>query len=306
MKEYKHLPLIAFWLLGIVWGSNFIYMKFAAALISPVQIVFLRVVFGAIPVALFALITGTIKREHLKYTHHFLFMSSLATVVYYLCYVKGVSMLYSGIAGGLSGATPLFSFILGIAFLAEEKITVWKLAGLLIGLAGIVLIAKPFEANITETTWTGVWYMVLGSLSLGGSFIYAKRFISPLKIPAAALTTYQLFGAALILCFMVDLNGITHVFEDRKAALGLIIGLGLLGTGLAYLIYYFIIEKMGAVNASAVTYIPPVVALFIGAIIVREPIAPTDYLATLLILIGVTLLRKNTAPKETKIASKRA
>ena len=67
---------------------------------------------------------------------------------------------------------------------------------------------------------------------------------------------------------------------------------GLLGTGLAYIIYYFIVEKMGAVSASSVTYIPPVVALLIGALIVGEPIALADYTATLLIFIGVFLLKR--------------
>lgn len=288
----KHLPSIAFWLLGFIWGSNFIYMKYASVLINPTQIVFLRVAFAVVPVALYAIITKAIKREHLKHFHHFLVMSLLATVVYYFCFVKGVSMLYSGIAGGLSGATPLFSFILGVSFLNEEKISLRKVLGLLVGLAGIILIAKPFQAEITDTTWKGVLYMIAGSLSFGASFIYAKRFISPLKISAVALTTYQLFGAAVILAFIVEPQGITNIFTDTKASLGLVIGLGLLGTGLAYLIYYYIIEKLGAVTASSVTYIPPVIALIIGSIIVHEPIGLTDYLATLLIMTGVMILKK--------------
>ena len=81
--------------------------------------------------------------------------------------------------------------------------------------------------------------------------------------------------------------------ESANAAAGLVVGLGLLGTGLAYIIYYYIVERMGAIAASSVTYIPPVVALLIGAIIVGEPIAPLDYLAAALILLGVVLLKKS-------------
>lgn len=288
----KYLPNIAFWLLGIIWGSNFIYMKYAAALINPVQIVWLRIVFGVIPVAIYAIATGALKKSHLKYTHHFLIMSLLATVIYYFCFVKGVSFLYSGIAGGLSGATPFFSFILGVIFLNEEKLSIRKVAGLLAGMAGIILIAKPFQATLTDTTWKGVLYMIAGALSFGASFIYAKRFISPLKIVPVALVTYQLSGAAILLTFIVNLSGITNIFTDTRASLGLIIGLGLLGTGLAYLIYYYIIEALGAVNAATVAYIAPVVALLIGALIIQEPISITDYLAILLIMAGVLILKK--------------
>jgi len=68
--------------------------------------------------------------------------------------------------------------------------------------------------------------------------------------------------------------------------------LGLLGTGLAYIIYYYIVEKLGAIAASSVTYIPPVVALLIGSLLVGEPIEMVDYAATFLIFFGVFLLKQ--------------
>ena len=135
-------------------------------------------------------------------------------------------------------------------------------------------------------------YMVAGSLSIGASFVYAKKFIIPLKIPAAALTTYQLGSGLLVLALLTDYRGIGHIFSSAHAAIGLIIGLGLLGTGLAYIIYYYIVEKLGAISASSVTYIPPVVALAIGALIVGEPIGLADYGAAILIIIGVILLKR--------------
>lgn len=80
-------------------------------------------------------------------------------------------------------------------------------------------------------------------------------------------TTYQI-GLAMILLFVVtSLQGIGAVFNDTRAWTGLIFGLGLCGTGLAYVIYYYIVENLGAVAASGVTYVPPVVALVIGIIL---------------------------------------
>lgn len=290
MHRSKYFPAIAFALLGLVWGSNFIYMKYAAAYINPMQIVFLRLVFGFVPVAVYAVATNALRWGQLKYFFHFGVMALIATVIYYYCFMKGVSLLYSGVAGALSGATPLFSFILGSLLLPGEKRSARKMIGLVIGLIGVVLIAKPFNAHLTSSTWKGVSFMIVGSMSLGASFIYARKFVIKLKLPAAALTTYQLFLATLIVAFMVDVRGITNILGSARATWGVIVGLGLLGTGLAYLLYYYIIEKMGAVSASSVTYIPPVVALLIGAVISHEPIGPVDYLGTGLILAGVMLL----------------
>ncbi len=72
---------------------------------------------------------------------------------------------------------------------------------------------------------------------------------------------------------------------------GIIFGLGLAGTGLAYMLYYYIVENLGAVSASSATYIPPVVAVFIGYVFVQEPISLLDVTAMALILAGVFLLR---------------
>lgn len=192
----------------------------------------------------------------------------------------------------MSGAIPVFSFVLAVLFLKDEQATPLKVAGVLIGFLGVVIIGWPSGAGLTSTNLEGVAYMTAGSLSVGASFVYAKKFIIPLNIPAAALVTYQLGLGLLVLALFTDYSGIGKVFSSTHTAIGLIVGLGLLGTGLAYIIYYYNIERLGAVSASSVTYIPPVVALLIGALLVGEPITIEDYGATLLIFVGVLLLKK--------------
>jgi len=132
--------------------------------------------------------------------------------------------------------------------------------------------------------------MLLGSLSIGASFVYAKKYISPLNISAAALTTYQLGFALLIMFFITDFTNINNIWQNTHVSVGLVVGLGLLGTGLAYIIYYYIVENLGAIKASSATYIPPLVALLIGSLIVGEDIKFMDYLGTLLIFTGVFLI----------------
>jgi drug/metabolite transporter (DMT)-like permease len=288
----KNLAIIAFWALGLIWGSNFIYMKMAAAYISPMQVVFFRVLFGFIPVFLYALYTKSLKLKDLKYSFHFIVMSLLATVIYYFGFVKGCALLLSGVAGALSGSIPLFSFLLAAIFLKDEKITKLAFLGVFIGFIGVILISDVFNENIMASNMEGMISMILGSLSVGVSFIYAKKYVMPLKLKAEALTTYQLGFGVLILLFITDFNGINNIWQDTNSALGMVIGLGLLGTGLAYIIYYYMIEKLGALKASSITYIPPVVALIIAVFIVGEDIKLIDIIATGFIFLGVFLINQ--------------
>jgi len=266
-------------------------MKKAAELISPTQIVFFRVLFGFIPVIIYSSFAGVLSFKHLRHIGHFFVMALLATTIYYYGFAKGTSLLLSGVAGAVSGSIPLFSFLLAVIFITEEKISKLRISGVLIGFIGVIVMGRPSGQDLLATNMEGVLYMVAGSLSVGASFVYAKKFIIPLKIPAAALTTYQLGVGLLLLAIITDYNGINNIWTETHTSIGLIVGLGLLGTGLAYIIYYFIVKNLGAVAASSVTYIPPVVALIIGSLIVGEPIEVLDFGATFLIFTGVFLLK---------------
>ncbi|MEF9442896.1 DMT family transporter [Burkholderia sp. 1B3(2022)] len=98
----------AFAALGFIWGTNFLFMKWASVDLAASQIVFLRVLFGFIPLLTVALFTKALKWRHLRHAHHFVVMSLLATVIYYYVFAKGAGLLFSSIAGMLSGAIPLF------------------------------------------------------------------------------------------------------------------------------------------------------------------------------------------------------
>ena len=295
----KAMPLAMFWLLGIIWGSSFIYMKLAAGFISPLQIVLLRVLFGLLPVALYAHHKGALKWAHLRHIGHFLVMAAIGTIAYYYGFAKGSSLLLSGVAGALSGLTPILSFLLALMFLQEEKASLYKALGIAIGFLGVLAIARPFGGDIAATNIEGVLYNLVGSLSVGASFVYAKKYVIPLNLPVSAVITYQLGASLVVLLLIVDLQGIGDIWRDPYVAAGLVLGLGILGTGLAFILYYYIIDKLGAVAAASVAYIPPVVALVIGVGLVGEKIDPAEYLGAALILAGVVLVNRRPASKAT-------
>lgn len=290
----KTIAYFAFVLLGVIWGSNFIFMKWAADYITPQQVAFLRVVFGFVPLLIFALIRGEIRIRDIRHIHHFVVMALLATAIYYFAFAKGTALLLSSVAGMLSGAIPLFTFVTALLFLREERPTPKSLVGVALGFGGVVLIARPWQLDGAQmadggVSLVGTAYMVAGALSVGCSFVYARKFITPLRLSALSLSTYQIGIATAIFAVATDYTNIDAVFSDPKTAWGLVVGLGILGTGLAYILYYFIVANLGAMAASGVTYLPPLVAMAVGIMLVGEPVALLDVAAMVAILIGVFL-----------------
>ncbi|KZN15431.1 DMT family transporter [Marinomonas sp. TW1] len=275
--------------LGIIWGSNFIFMKWSTLLITPTQTVLLRVLCGFIPLFLIALYTKALRREQFKHLLHFAVMSVLATTFYYYGFVAGTALLPTSVAGLLSGSIPIFTFICAFLFLRKDRPTWQMLIGVLLGFSGILVSARPWE-NVEGVNLMGVIWMIAGTTSLGVSFVYAQRLLSPHKIPPLALATWQTGFASLTLLILTDFTGMSEIISNTQTLLGVVIGLGLLGTGGAFFLYYYAIEKLGSVKASGATYIAPVVAVIIGAI-VGEEIHPLLFIALALILTGVILIQ---------------
>ena len=203
---------VALVLLGIIWGTNFIYMKWATILISPSQTVFLRVLFGFLPLLVIAIYTRAINRQQLRYLPHFTVMSVLATTLYYYGFVAGTALLPTSIAGLLSGSIPIFTFLASIIFLREEQPTKRMTLGIILGFLGIILSARPWEST-QEIPLMGIVWMIVGTLSVGCSFVYARYFLSPLNLPPVALATWQSGIATLTLLLLTDFDHILSLIH---------------------------------------------------------------------------------------------
>lgn len=284
---------VAFTLLGLILGTNFLFMKEAVHTVAPVQVVWLRVLFGAIPILIFGFYKKCLKISHFRNAHHFFVMSILSTVIPYLCFVKGTQYLKSGAAGAISGIIPLLTAFIAAALLPNEKLNLKGFLGLLLGFVGVALVAHLSSIFIysSDVAYYGTLFMFLGSIGYAFGMIYAKKFISPLGLASVSLACYQVMFAIIILIIIVPIKGISIILQDYSALLGLALGLGFLGSGVAFIVYYHIIDRLGAVAASSVFYIPPVDALVIGAVIGKESISNSQYLGAAIILVGVYLAR---------------
>lgn len=283
---------LVFVILGVVWGCNPYFTQLALPYLSPLEVVWWRVLCGFVPLLLVGLLTRSLSWSHWRYAPHFFVMSLLATSLYYWLYAHGAKLLPSGIAGVLSASIPLFTFAASAVFLRQqESISRFALIGMVCATAGIVLIAQPWQQQQGALSPLGVMAIMVGSAFIGLSFVYARKFLAPLQLKPIALSTYQMGFACLSMTLVTPLENVGNVFQSNHAAATLILGLGVMGTGVAYLAYYYLIEKMGAVLASTSTYVPPAIALLIGYVFAGETINAGQTMGILILLLGVACIQ---------------
>lgn len=287
MTASRRVAAASFVGLGVVWGVNFVFMQMAAPHLSTGQTTLVRVIAGAVPILGLALVTRALSWQHLRHVHHFAVQAVLAAGFYYYAYIAGTYRLDSSIAGVLSGSIPIFASIGALLVFRTEAVSTRKVLSVLVGAAGVVLLAQPWTASGIDLT--GMAWMLAGSASLGLSFGYARRYITPLGIPAAASASYQMALAAIAFALITDLRGITEIAQDPGALAGVVLGLGVLGTGIAFVLYYLAVDGLGALTASTATYIAPVVALIVGVGLMGEPLSPLTIGAVVLILGAAVL-----------------
>jgi drug/metabolite transporter (DMT)-like permease len=290
--QTKRRAHLAFGLLGLIWGTNFAFMKMGVAVISPLQVVWLRVVAGALPLFVYAAARGSLRLAHLRHAHHFVVMALLANVLPFYFLVKGTQVLKAGVAGIISGSIPLITAVLAMTCVAEEHLTRRRAAGIGLGFVGVLLVAEAWtKASSLGAGLRGESFIVIAAISYAGAFVYAKKFVAATAVPPVALATYQTLSASVLLTLVTDSRGAADLLAHRSALWAVVLGLGVLGTGLAYLLYYAIIDELGAVVASSVTYIPPVVALAVGALWLGDDVSPFQLGGTAMILAGIYFAR---------------
>ena len=284
-------------LLGLIWGSNFLFMKLAVEEMPALDVALWRIIFGALPIIVLAFWWGLLRLRDLRYWPHFLAMALFANAGPYVFFIIGTAHLASGIAGAIAGSVPVITASLASVVIPSERPTRRMLIGLICGLIGILTLS-PIGTHMAlgASAWLGVGAMFAGSLSYAIALIYARYFVQKLGLKPLSLAAWQMIFALLLLLPFSHPMTICRLVHNPMTLVGLVVGLGLLGTGVAFVIYYELIARMGALRAGTVYYIPPVVALLMGAAFMGEPLGPKEWIGTALILIGVFYASKKTKP----------
>ena len=281
--------------LGCTWGGSFLFIKVLLDEVSPMEVVAGRLFLGSLAVGAFMLW----RRMKLVWTPwllaRMLVMATLANVLPFALITWGQEYIDSGLASVLNATVPIFTAVAAAAFLAEERFTAGRLAGLVLGLLGIVVLTGDEILNITDSNVLGQLAVVAAAACYGVSATYSRTLLreyDPVNLSALQLMMATVLSAPLVLLF----TGSPEYGSMSLKAWASLLALGLAGTGIAYIAYLWLIEHIGTVRASLVTYIVPVVALFLGWAVLDESIGLSTLAGGALIIVGVASVMRGQGP----------
>ena len=280
-----YLPVVVFSLLCLIWGSTWMAIKIGLEDSPPFLSAGLRfVIAGAI---LVLIIKG--KRLSLSFEPRVWRLMVLTGVLIGLGYGAvywGEKRIPSGLTAVLFATLPLFVAIFSHLAIRDEKLNFTKVAGILIGFGGVVLI---FYDNLTvETTkWLGYTSLLFSSAVMAAGSVLVKRDLT--HVNPMVLTGVQMAIAAVLLLFIGAIRESVRDFLVTPNSMGALLYLSIIGTVIAFVIYYWLMQRIQVTRVSLIVLITPLVAIFLGWSLLGEGLNIKMIAGSVLVLGGVTI-----------------
>ena len=295
MKQPKLLDYILLVLLALIWASAFFNIKIATYSFGPVTIAFLRVFFGAIPVLLLCYYKDIKIEAFSKDWYWFALIGFINLVAPFFLIAYGIKSVQSNLAAILMSTTPLSSTVLGHFYTKNEKFNFIKTFGILIGFSGILYL---FSDNllIDENNFTSALLILLGSTC------YVIGGVLTLKISKKKnenVTGSILIWATIILIPLVSFIEQPWNVTPRLDSTISVIYLGLVSTGLAWLLRFRILVNNGLIFQSQVSYLIPIFGTILSYIFLKELITTKVLISLIAVCVGIFFVRKADYKKTT-------
>ncbi len=270
--------------LSAIWGSSFIFMRYLAPILGPVVTADMRVLLGGAALAgFFALIR--FRPQWRRNWKHFVIVGLVNSGVPFLLYSFAALYLPASLEAILNALAPLFGAVFSAIWLAE-RLTLRKVAGLVLGIGGVVLVSSLAGFERTPMGWLAFGACILAPACYGLSGVYIRKRAA--AVPPMAMAGGSLLSAGLILLPLV------FVFPPRAPATigvaGITVGFALLCSAVAYVIYYRLIAQAGATSALTVTLLVPIFAMVWGLLFLRERVTASMIGGAAVILAGTFLI----------------
>lgn len=268
-----------------VWGSAFTMIKVLLDDLSPAEIAAGRLALGAIAMVAVLRMGGAFCLPAARLIAPIALLASLDTVVPYLLVGYAENRIDSGTASVLISAMPLFTVLVAAAALPDERLGASRVLGIAVGFGGVLLLAGSPSLG-GDGGRLGALAMVGAAASYGTGVVLARVLLR--RIDAMALTAYKLLAGAAVAWSITAAAGDGGGFSSLDGrGIALLAVLGVVSTGISFAAYFRIVQRIGSVRASTVTYIIPVFGLLMGAITLGEPIHATTLAGMVLIIGGV-------------------
>ncbi|MBA3676032.1 MAG: DMT family transporter [Sphingosinicella sp.] len=277
-------------LLSVVWGGSFFFIEIGLQSVAPLTLVLIRVSLAAAALWLFVSIRGQKAKLPPEALLAFLFLALLNNVFPFMLFAYGQTEIASGLASILNATTPIWGVVVAHIFTKDERMTPAKVAGVLLGFGGVaVMIGADFLREIGAQVAAQVaCLMATFCYALAG--VFARRFrrmgVEPVMVATGQLTAATLVMLPLVLIFDQPWNAGAPSAQSWAA----LIALALICTSFAYILYFKLLASAGATNSLLVTFLIPITAILLGAVILGEVLELRHFAGMALIGCGLAAI----------------
>jgi drug/metabolite transporter (DMT)-like permease len=276
--------------LSVLWGGSFFFVAVAIPVLPPLTIVFLRVALAACALHLILLA----RREHmpgnLTVWTAFLGMGFLNNAIPFTLIAWGQSHIESGLASILMATTPLFTVVLAHFFTSDERLTAGRIIGVVIGLGGVTVMIGPALLEELGALVIAQFALLGAAVAYAFAAIYGRRFKAMGISPLATATGQVTASSALMLPVALIVDEPWNLVMPGVDVWLAVVGLALLSTALAYILYFRILATAGATNILLVTFLIPVSAILLGALVLGERLDAIHFIGMALIALGLAAI----------------
>jgi len=270
--------------LSAIWGSSFMFIKVGVRQLEPSSLVAGRLLLATLTLVVVVAVRTSLRtafeqiRARLR---PFLFVALFNSVVPFWFLAWGETRIDSGLAALLQACAPLFTALLAAFFVRSQRVEGRRLVGVLVGFGGVALLVGAVPSGSV----LGALAVVLTGFCYAASSLAGGRYLTDVPAATIALGTTSLAAVISLPLGIAELPGSVPGWK----VIGSVLALGIVGLGIAYILYFALITGAGASRAILVTYLVPPMALFYGATVLDEGLKLTDLAGLALILLGVSL-----------------
>ncbi|HEX5840801.1 MAG TPA: DMT family transporter [Anaerolineales bacterium] len=283
---------LVFIVLGLIWSSSFLWIKIGVQEIGPMALTAFRMLFGAVTAVLIGLYQKVRWPRDAKTWRDFAILgpASLAIPIFFISW--GEQTIDSAVASILNATVPLFTIFIAHFFLHDDKMTLQKVLGLLIGFAGVVVLMSEDITSGAQSSILGQGAVILASLFYAGSGVFARRVTR--HINGTVRGALPLVTAALFMWAIGPWAEKPFEFPSLPLTWTAILWLGVLGSGVAVLMLYYLIHEIGPTRTSMVTYLFPVGGVILGVVFLNEHLSWQLVAGTVLIILSLVVVNWKT------------
>lgn len=281
---------LRYWLIIVAlafgWGSSFFFNEILLRELGPLWVAAGRVSMGAVGCWVWLAARRRIGWVGWPMVGHLFVFGLLQYAVPLTVYPFGQQVITSSAAGIINAMTPIMVVVVSHLWPGGERATVLKSIGVVLGFAGIVLLALPSLGGVAESSPWGLLFTMIAPLCYGLAMNYLRQMDA---MDRSALTAWSLaLGAVVLVPVALAAEGVPHIQRAETWAALLVIGFVL--TAAAFLVLFWLIPRIGGTTASTITFIAPVSSLFLGVLVLKETVLPVQFLGFAVILGGLLFI----------------